>query len=178
MTQDRKYIYTVGEVAKICRVDPRTVSSWIDSGRLAGFRINTHRRVPEEVLIKFMENNQIPIPPEMKHPRKDPTLVAGTSIPKDSWIFFKDGNQWCCVRPDFIDLLESLAGFGLTFSEAYYDLTEREKLSERLNPKPSCNKTNDVNGSGDGAGNQSKTVEESSRGSEIPSEGANGVGDC
>ena len=135
MTQDRKYIYTVGEVAKICRVAPRTVSSWIDSGRLAGFRINTHRRVPEEVLIKFMENNKIPIPPEMKHPRKDPTLVSGTSIPKESWIFFKDGSHWTCVRPNFENLQESVVGFGLTFKEAFDDFAEREKLDERSNPK-------------------------------------------
>jgi len=46
-----KTIFTTGQVAKICKVAPRTVSKWFDSGRLRvtespvhktdGFRVST-----------------------------------------------------------------------------------------------------------------------------------------
>ncbi len=32
-------VFTTGQVAKICKVAPRTVSTWFDSGRLKGYRI-------------------------------------------------------------------------------------------------------------------------------------------
>ena len=31
-----KKVFTTGQVAKICKVAPRTVSKWFDSGRLRG----------------------------------------------------------------------------------------------------------------------------------------------
>ena len=31
---------------------------------------------------------------------------------------FRDGNKWCCVEDDFINLQESFAGFGDTPLEA------------------------------------------------------------
>jgi hypothetical protein len=34
------------------------------------------------------------------------------SIPKNALCFFEDGDEWCCVRGDFINLQESKAGFG------------------------------------------------------------------
>ena len=34
-----KKVFTTGQVAKICKVAPRTVSKWFDSGRLRGYRI-------------------------------------------------------------------------------------------------------------------------------------------
>ena len=36
-------VFTTGQVAKICKVAPRTVSKWFDSGRLKGYRIPDHR---------------------------------------------------------------------------------------------------------------------------------------
>ena len=36
--------------------------------------------------------------------------------------YFKDGDQWCAVYEDFIDLQESPAGFGYTQEEAKEDL--------------------------------------------------------
>src|SRR5262249_14744586 len=36
---DMKKVFTTGQVAKICKVAPRTVSKWFDSGRLRGYRI-------------------------------------------------------------------------------------------------------------------------------------------
>ena len=36
-------VFTTGQVAKICKVAPRTVSKWFDSGRLKGYRIPVRR---------------------------------------------------------------------------------------------------------------------------------------
>lgn len=61
-------VFTIGQVAQICKVAPRTASKWFDSGRLKGYRIpgSQDRRVPQENLIKFMKENQIPIPDDFK----------------------------------------------------------------------------------------------------------------
>ena len=52
-------VYTTGQVAKICKVAPRTVSKWFDSGRLKGYRIpgSQDRRIPREYLIKFLKEH-------------------------------------------------------------------------------------------------------------------------
>lgn len=59
-TQSR--VYTTGQVAKICKVAPRTVSKWFDSGRLKGYRIpgSQDRRVPHERLLEFLNSYQLP----------------------------------------------------------------------------------------------------------------------
>jgi excisionase family DNA binding protein len=52
-------IFTTSEVAKICKVAPRTVSKWFDSGRLKGYRIpgSQDRRIPREYLVKFLHDH-------------------------------------------------------------------------------------------------------------------------
>jgi len=52
-------VYTTGQVAKICKVAPRTVSKWFDSGRLKGYRIpgSQDRRIPREYLIVFLKEH-------------------------------------------------------------------------------------------------------------------------
>src|SRR5262249_49330648 len=56
-------VLTTGEVAKICRVAPRTVSKWFDTGQLRGYRIpgSKDRRIPVEQLIRFMRTHNIPL---------------------------------------------------------------------------------------------------------------------
>ena len=58
-----KTIYTTSQVARICKVAPRTVSKWFDSGRLRGYRVpgSQDRRIPREHLIRFMEEHQMPL---------------------------------------------------------------------------------------------------------------------
>lgn len=60
--------YTTGQVAKFCQVSLQTVSRWVDSGWLEGFRIpvSKHRRIPRETLIKFLEDHGVPLPDELK----------------------------------------------------------------------------------------------------------------
>ena len=56
-------VFTTGQVAKICKVAPRTVSKWFDSGRLKGYRIpgSQDRRIPRESLIKFLKEHGMPL---------------------------------------------------------------------------------------------------------------------
>src|SRR5437764_13935385 len=56
-------VFTTGQVAKICKVAPRTVSKWFDSGRLKGYRIpgSQDRRIPREYLIRFLKEHGFPL---------------------------------------------------------------------------------------------------------------------
>jgi excisionase family DNA binding protein len=58
-----KKVFTTGQVAKICKVAPRTVSKWFDSGRLRGYRIpgSQDRRIPREHLIRFLKEHNMPL---------------------------------------------------------------------------------------------------------------------
>jgi len=58
-----KDVLTTGEVAEICKVAPRTVSKWFDSGELEGYRIpgSKDRRIPTASLIRFMKRHRIPL---------------------------------------------------------------------------------------------------------------------
>src|SRR3954467_14275152 len=58
-----KKVFTTGQVAKICKVAPRTVSKWFDSGRLRGYRIpgSQDRRIPRDQLIKFLKEHGMPL---------------------------------------------------------------------------------------------------------------------
>jgi len=59
----RKSVLTTGEIARICKVAPRTVSKWFDSGQLRGYRIpgSRDRRVPLDQLVRFMRAHGIPL---------------------------------------------------------------------------------------------------------------------
>lgn len=56
-------VFTTGQIAKTCNVAPRTVSKWIDSGQLKGYRIpgSKDRRVPRANLIKFLKEHGLPL---------------------------------------------------------------------------------------------------------------------
>jgi excisionase family DNA binding protein len=58
-----KKVFTTGQVAKICKVAPRTVSKWFDSGKLRGYRIpgSQDRRIPRENLIRFLKEYGMPL---------------------------------------------------------------------------------------------------------------------
>lgn len=58
-----KEVLTTGQVAKICRVAPRTVSKWFDTGQLRGYRIpgSKDRRIPLAHLVRFMRAYGIPL---------------------------------------------------------------------------------------------------------------------
>ncbi|MFA6426251.1 MAG: helix-turn-helix domain-containing protein, partial [Phycisphaerae bacterium] len=58
----RKDIFTTGQVAQICKVAPRTVTKWFDTGQLKGYRIpgGRDRRIPVSELLRFMKIHNIP----------------------------------------------------------------------------------------------------------------------
>ncbi len=58
-----KDVLTTGEVARICKVAPRTVTKWFDSGQLHGYRIpgSKDRRIPVSQLMRFMRQNNMPL---------------------------------------------------------------------------------------------------------------------
>ena len=57
-----KTVFTTGEAAKICNVSQQTIIRCFDSGQLKGFRVpgSRFRRIPRDVLYKFMKENGIP----------------------------------------------------------------------------------------------------------------------
>ena len=71
-------VFTTGQVAKICKVAPRTVSKWFDSGRLTGYRIpgSQDRRIPREYLIKFLKEHGMPLG-ELEDEAMAKVLVVG-----------------------------------------------------------------------------------------------------
>ena len=74
-----KKVFTTGQVAKICKVAPRTVSKWFDSGRLKGYRIpgSQDRRIPRENLIRFLKEHGMPLG-ELEEEEWHKILLIGT----------------------------------------------------------------------------------------------------
>ena len=74
-----KKVFTTGQVAKICKVAPRTVSKWFDSGRLRGYRIpgSQDRRIPREQLIRFLKEHGMPLG-ELEEEEWHKVLLIGT----------------------------------------------------------------------------------------------------
>lgn len=54
-------VYTTGQISKICKVAPRTVSKWFDSGKLEGYIIpeSKSRRIPHRCLVQFLSSNRM-----------------------------------------------------------------------------------------------------------------------
>ena len=76
-----KTIFTTGQVAKICKVAPRTVSKWFDSGRLRGYRIpgSQDRRIPREHLIRFLKEHGMPLG-ELEDEAVGKILLVGSDL--------------------------------------------------------------------------------------------------
>jgi excisionase family DNA binding protein len=77
-----KKVFTTGQVAKICKVAPRTVSKWFDSGRLRGYRIpgSQDRRIPREHLVRFLKEHGMPLG-ELESEVFNKVLVIGVDAP-------------------------------------------------------------------------------------------------
>jgi len=57
-----KTVFTTGEAARICKVSQQTIIRCFDSGQLKGFRVpgSRFRRIPRDILFRFMKDNGIP----------------------------------------------------------------------------------------------------------------------
>ena len=76
-----KEVLTTGEVARICKVAPRTVTKWFDSGQLRGYRIpgSKDRRIPVGQLVRFMRQNNMPLD-GMMHFTKTRVLIVDDEV--------------------------------------------------------------------------------------------------
>jgi len=59
----QKKVFSTGEAAAISKISQQTIIRCFDSGRLQGFRVpgSRFRRIPRASLIKFMQDNDIPL---------------------------------------------------------------------------------------------------------------------
>jgi excisionase family DNA binding protein len=68
--------YTTFQISRYCGVVTNTVISWINQGKLKGYKtIGGHRRVLHRDLITFLRKNQIPLHPDLVG-RKKKVLVV------------------------------------------------------------------------------------------------------
>lgn len=74
----QRTVFTTGQIAKVCRVAARTVSKWIDSGELAGYRIpgSLDRRVNRDDLLDFLKRNGMKLH-ELEAPPPDVVYMIG-----------------------------------------------------------------------------------------------------
>ncbi len=62
-----KAVFTTFEAAKLCHVSPLSIINWVNAGRLPAFRTpGGHRRIRREDLARFMRDNGIPLPEELR----------------------------------------------------------------------------------------------------------------
>lgn len=62
-----KAVFTTFDAAKLCHVSPLSIINWVNAGRLPAFRTpGGHRRIRREDLARFMRENGIPIPEELR----------------------------------------------------------------------------------------------------------------
>jgi excisionase family DNA binding protein len=67
MAMREKAVFTTFEAAKLCHVSPLSIINWVNAGRLPAFRTpGGHRRIRREDLARFMRENGIPLPEELR----------------------------------------------------------------------------------------------------------------
>lgn len=71
-------VFTSTEAAKYCGVSFRTIIRWIEKGRLDAFQLpgRGDNRIPLKSLVKFMEENNIPVPEELQASSAKRVLVV------------------------------------------------------------------------------------------------------
>ncbi len=78
----KKAVYTTGQVAKICKLAPRSVVKFFDQGKLKGYRIpgQSDRRIPHASLIRFLKEYGFTIPESIQPAT---TVLVGFSEPDE-----------------------------------------------------------------------------------------------
>lgn len=72
-----KSVFTTFEAAKICHVSPLSIINWVNAGRLAAFRTpGGHRRIRRDDLVRFMRENGMPIPEELREGSGRPRVLV------------------------------------------------------------------------------------------------------
>lgn len=126
----QKTIFTTGEVAKICKVAPRVVSKWFDSGRLRGYRIpgSQDRRIPREHLIRFLKEYGMPLG-ELDTEGENGVVEVSLTIPQNAVVsvYDVDSGIWTCTRAKST---AGVSGKGYNIGEAYQNLEWKEKVQQ------------------------------------------------
>jgi excisionase family DNA binding protein len=72
-----KSVFTTFEAAKLCHVSPLSIINWVNAGRLPAFRTpGGHRRIRRDDLARFMRENGIPLPDELRDGSGRPRLLV------------------------------------------------------------------------------------------------------
>lgn len=72
-----KSVFTTFEAAKICHVSPLSIINWVNAGRLAAFRTpGGHRRIRRDDLVRFMRENGMPLPEELREGSGRPRVLV------------------------------------------------------------------------------------------------------
>jgi excisionase family DNA binding protein len=76
--------FTLYQASKYCGVSPKTISQWIDEGRIEAFRtVEGHRRIQRKDLFAFLRRQGIPI---LHSTEKDPDVKKILVIDDDKLI--------------------------------------------------------------------------------------------
>lgn len=78
-----KQAFTTGDVARMISAGVRTVNNWCDNGHLPHYRLpfSEDRRVARGVLIKFLQEHKVPLPPALLTEGK-PAVYCLTKCPR------------------------------------------------------------------------------------------------
>jgi excisionase family DNA binding protein len=72
-----KSVFTTFEAAKLCHVSPLSIINWVNAGRLPAFRTpGGHRRIRREDLVRFMRDNGMPIPDDLREGSGRPRVLV------------------------------------------------------------------------------------------------------
>ncbi|MDX1390055.1 MAG: response regulator [Acidobacteriota bacterium] len=72
-----KSVFTTFEAAKLCHVSPLSIINWVNAGRLPAFRTpGGHRRIRREDLIRFMRENGMPLPDDLREGSGRPKVLV------------------------------------------------------------------------------------------------------
>ena len=60
----KRAVYTTGQIAEITNLSQQTIIRCFDKGKINGFKVpgSKFRRIPHESLIRFLHQNNIPVP--------------------------------------------------------------------------------------------------------------------
>lgn len=73
----QKRVYSTFEAARLCSVSPLSIINWVNAGRIPAFRTpGGHRRIRREDLARFMRDNGMPIPEELRDGSGRPRVLV------------------------------------------------------------------------------------------------------
>jgi len=104
----QKSVFTTFETAKLCHVSPLSIINWVNAGRLPAFRTpGGHRRIRREDLVRFMRENGIPIPEDLREGSGKPKVLV-----VDDEVAIRDViSEHLATRPRPYEVLTAADGF-------------------------------------------------------------------